>query len=184
MADAYDAAASNDVLAKATLLSLSSRVTTHADLTNRADLDYYRVTLPAGGFGVLSVSVKTSGLSLLAPKLVVYDSAGALVASVSASYGNDAMLRLTGLTPGKSYPIMVDGASSDVFGMGAYTLDMFVPTLCDLDMDGQVTASDYVILDADLGATKANWLTGDADGDSRVITGFWMRTWAARRCRA
>src|SRR5207253_3188624 len=44
----------------------------------------------------------------------------------------------------------------------------------DMDFDGQVTAGDYGILDANLGTTPAPgiaWLSGDADLDGSVTAG-------------
>src|SRR5207237_1434936 len=45
-----------------------------------------------------------------------------LLGSASAAYGGVATLNLTGLTAGQSYYVVADGATSDVFGMGAYVL--------------------------------------------------------------
>src|SRR5262245_683773 len=47
--DGYDAAASNDTLATATVLTLSyGGVASNADITTMADVDYYKVTAPTG----------------------------------------------------------------------------------------------------------------------------------------
>lgn len=124
--DNYDAAARNDTLATASVLSLGSSggMTLSADLTSLADVDNYRVTAPASGDGTLTVSLDARNLSLLAPKVAVYDASNNLVATIDTgmAYGSVATLSLSGLTPGQSYTIMADGATSDVFGMGAYEL--------------------------------------------------------------
>jgi hypothetical protein len=123
--DAYDAAAPNDTLATATPLGLdgSGAVAVNADLTSLADVDYYRVTAPAGSDGTLTVSVDARNISLLTPKVSVYNAAGTLVGTASATtYGGVATLSLTGLTPGQTYYLVADGATGDVFGMGAYKL--------------------------------------------------------------
>ncbi len=122
-ADAYDAAAANNSFGSATTLYLdaSGKLSTRADLTSRADVDYYRLTAPASFDGTLSLAVDARNLSLLAPKVSVYDAQGSLLAtSVGAGFGTVATVSLTGLTPGQSYIVMADGATDDVFGVGAY----------------------------------------------------------------
>src|SRR5262249_2437452 len=122
-ADSYDAAASNDSLGSATALTLSSGgASFQADLTSLADVDYYQAVAPSDG--TLTVSVAARNLSLLAPKILVYSPAGDLLGSASAAYGSVATLTLTGLTGGQSYYVVADGATSDVFGMGAYVLNV------------------------------------------------------------
>ncbi len=61
-------------------------------------------------------------LSLLAPKVSVYDSQQNLVATASGDYGTVATVSIGGLQAGESYTIVADGATSDEFGMGAYRL--------------------------------------------------------------
>jgi hypothetical protein len=120
--DSYDAATANNTLATASSVSISTpTVRFRADLTSKADIDYYRVVAPASS---LTVSVDARNLSLLAPKVLVYDSAGTLVASASAAYGEAATLTLSGLVTGQTFTVVADGATSDVFGMGAYILDL------------------------------------------------------------
>src|SRR5262249_58964090 len=122
--DAYDAAASNDTLATATPLTLSNGgITINADITTMADVDYYKVTAPAGTDGTLTVSVDARNLSLFDPKVAVYNSSGTWLATASATtYGGVATVSLTGLVAGQTYYVMAAGATTDVFGMGAYTL--------------------------------------------------------------
>jgi hypothetical protein len=125
--DAFDASARNDSFASATRLSAdaSGLILANADLTGSADADHYSVTVPTGSDGTLTVSIDARGLSLLAPAVRVYDAAGNLVASASAgeSYGTMATVSLNGLVAGQKYVIVVDGASDDMFGAGAYRLN-------------------------------------------------------------
>jgi hypothetical protein len=122
--DAFDAAAANDTPATATALTLAyGGVSLTADVTTMSDVDYYRVVVPAGSDGTLAVSVDARNLSLFAPKVSVFDSSGALVATAAAStYGGVATVNLTGLVAGQTYYLRVTGATTDVFGMGAYRL--------------------------------------------------------------
>jgi transcriptional regulator CtsR len=125
--DAFDAAASNNTLGTASDIALSSGAARfQADLTSLADVDYYRVTAPTGTDGTLTVSVDARNLSLLAPKVSVYNASGVLLgqAAVGTSgYGTVATATISGLVAGQTYYVAADGATSDVFGMGAYVLD-------------------------------------------------------------
>ncbi|HET6575613.1 MAG TPA: matrixin family metalloprotease, partial [Fimbriiglobus sp.] len=119
--DAFDAATANNSLGTATALTLSTgAVNVSADLTSRTDVDYYRVVASGSS---LTVSVDPRNLSLLAPKVLVYDGAGNLLGSATADYGQAATLSLTGLTAGQIYYVVADGATGDAFGTGAYGLD-------------------------------------------------------------
>lgn len=124
-ADAYDAASANDTLGSATAWSVGSTgaASLNADLTSLADVDYYKLAAPAAFDGTLRVSVIALNVSLLTPKVSVYDATGNLLGSASAtSYAGVATVNLTGLAPGQTYYLAADGATDDVFGMGAYRL--------------------------------------------------------------
>ena len=116
---------SNGTLASATPLTLSSGVATvNSEISSLTDVDYYRVTVPTDS-NALIVSADARGISLFDPKISVYDLTGKLLATASAStYGSVATTGLSGLLPGQSYILQVDGATSDVFGMGAYQLSV------------------------------------------------------------
>jgi len=123
--DAYDSAAPNNSAATATSLSLdgSGAVTLSADLSSLADLDFYRVTAPSSTNGNLRVTLDASQLSLFEGKVSVYDASGTPIGTASATtYGQVVTLNLTRLAPGQTYTIGVSGATTDVFGMGAYKL--------------------------------------------------------------
>ncbi len=126
--DAYDAAASNNSISSATSVTLatSGQVSLGADLTGRADVDYFELTAPDAFDGTFFVSVDARGLSLLAPMVSVYDGQGSLLATASAgtAYGDVATVSLAGLVAGQTYVIMADGATDDVFGAGTYQLDV------------------------------------------------------------
>ncbi len=70
------------------------------------------------------VSVQTSGISLLTPKVTVSDDTGNVVGTSSASGPLDggASVHLGSIKPGGHYTVTVSGASGDVFGVGAYRL--------------------------------------------------------------
>src|SRR5205823_10970881 len=89
--DAYDAAASNGTTATASNITARinttslTAVVTGLDLTTTSDIDYYKFTAPSNSSTSMTVKVQSSGLSLLAPSLKVYNSSNTLLGSVTGS---------------------------------------------------------------------------------------------------
>ena len=125
--DSFDAAASNDQRSTATALTvaLDGKRTATADLQSLADVDYFRFTAPQTATGTFSVAVSSAGLSLLAPRLEVYNAAGLLLGSAASGseIGTKVAVNLTGVVAGEVLYVMADGATSDAFGMGRYQLE-------------------------------------------------------------
>ncbi len=129
--DVYDAVASNDTINTATQLSTKKarQLNISADLTSMSDLDYYQMTVPAETNGNATITLDASQLSLLEGKISVYDGAGNLLGSaVPTTYGQVVTLNVTGLAVGSVCTVEVSGATSDVFGMGAYKLSILFNT--------------------------------------------------------
>jgi hypothetical protein len=125
-ADSYDTGAGNNNFGSATALNVNGMgsVVISADLTSVEDVDYYRVVAPSNFDGTLTVSADASNISLLQSDIAVYDSNQILLGKVSSgTYGSNATLSLNGLVAGKSYYLVADGSTTDVFGMGAYKLN-------------------------------------------------------------
>lgn len=122
--DAFDSASRNDDIASAASLPLDGegKAFLTADLSSMSDLDFYEVVAPAGGDGSFAVAVVTSGYSLLAPRLSIFDASGALLDTVDVAYGQNATLTLANIAAGDTFYVMADGATTDEFGMGAYRL--------------------------------------------------------------
>lgn len=124
--DAYDAKAANNSLTSATVLTVGAdgKFAGAADLQSLADVDYYAFAAPQTSDGSFSISIDAAGLSLLAPKVAVYNAAGTLLgaADVGGAYGTNAKLSLSGVAAGEVLYVMADGATSDAFGMGAYRI--------------------------------------------------------------
>jgi hypothetical protein len=117
-ADTYEGASGNNTLATAT--KYADAVT--ADL-GQGDADYYRFSTPLL-FPGTTIRLQAAGLSLLEARLTVFDAAGRVVATASASdpLHNDVTLQLTNLKPLSTYYVRVDGATDDVFAIGGYKL--------------------------------------------------------------
>ena len=108
--------------------SSKTAVVTNLDITTTADLDYYKFTAPAGSSSTLKLTVQSTGLSQLAPKVWVYDSAQKQLATASGAgqYGTTLSLNVSGISAGKTYYVKVAGADTTAFGTGkyAFTLNM------------------------------------------------------------
>jgi Matrixin len=126
--DAFDAAGSNDTLARASAIPKASgsgsQLLATGDITTNNDVDYYKFTAPALT-SLLSVVVrlKASGISLLTPTITVYNSWGQAVGSAASTdpLNNDVTVRFSSLLGG-TYYVKVQGARADVFGIGGYKL--------------------------------------------------------------
>lgn len=126
--DAFDAAGGNETAARASAMKSSGlvgRVVADGDLTTLNDVDFYKfTTLPTLGLTSVAVRFQAAGLSLVTPRVTVYDAAGRVVASgVSTDpRNNDLTLRFKNSLLGGTYYAKVEGAADDVFGIGAYRL--------------------------------------------------------------
>ncbi|TWU04503.1 Matrixin [Stieleria varia] len=121
--DSFDQTLRNDSDASASRIDWDNAddLRFRADLTSHADVDFYHLVVPENS-GSITLSADARQLSLLAPKLQVFDASGNLLGSAIAEYGGVATVDLTNLAPGQVLTVSVDGASDDVFGMGAYHL--------------------------------------------------------------
>lgn len=126
--DAADAAGGNDTTARATSLKatgLLGRFAADGDLTTTADVDYYRFsTLPSVALTSNVIHFQVAGLSLVTPRVTVYNSAGKVVASAVSTdpLHNDLTVQFTNPLLGGTFYVKVEGASEDVFGIGGYRL--------------------------------------------------------------
>jgi predicted Zn-dependent protease len=97
------------------------------DITTAGQVEDFVVTAPAGVTGPLTVSVRSAGLSLLAPKLTVYASDHTTVlgsADGTGQYGATISATLASVTAGQQYYIKVQGADTSAFGTGRYALSV------------------------------------------------------------
>ncbi len=93
-------------------------------LTTIGDSDYFRF-VPATR-GALQVSASVEGISLLSPRVSLFDASQTLLdaGGSPAQYGRDVSARVAEVEAGQPYYIRVSGATSDVFSIGTYDLDI------------------------------------------------------------
>lgn len=96
--------------------------TAQADLSSPQEAEFF--SFNTGNSTSVDVQVQTAGLSLLVPKMTVFDASGNVVAAASDSGPMDGNLdvRLGALKSNSKYYVEVQGATGDVFGVGSYQL--------------------------------------------------------------
>jgi hypothetical protein len=75
------------------------------NISSISDSDWFYVTAPATTTGTMTVTMQSSNLSSLNPRIVVYNSSlgGLAQASAVNSFGGTATVTITGVTPGQSF---------------------------------------------------------------------------------
>jgi hypothetical protein len=100
----------------------STPLVVYGDVTTGSDVDYFSLPVPSNYAGPLTVHLQTTGVSLLAPRLTVFDSSGTplAVADGSGTQGDTVTLTLPRVTPGANYFIRVDAEPGSTFVVGRY----------------------------------------------------------------
>lgn len=90
-------------------------------LAGGGDLDYYSVTVPANTNGTMTVSMQSTNLSSVSPRLTVYNGAqsGLGMVALPNSFGATATYTVTGVSPGQTYYFRASSASP-LGSFGAY----------------------------------------------------------------
>jgi hypothetical protein len=105
--------------------SALTALVTNADITSTSELDYYALTVPSGTNGTMTVTMQSQGLSLLEPKLTIYDSTMTSVGSVSGTqFGDTITVSVSGVSAGQTYYLKASSPLSTANGTGAYALSM------------------------------------------------------------
>jgi hypothetical protein len=94
------------------------------DMTTLSDVDFYSVRGLTDYQGSATFRLQTTGISLLEPRLTVYDAAGHVLGTAQSTKltGDVLNVHLNSVTAGALYYIKVQGATQNVFGIGRYGL--------------------------------------------------------------
>ncbi len=94
------------------------------DVTATSQRDFFSIQVPANYTDAITFQVQTTGLSLLAPSLTLYDGSGHVVghAEAGGATGGTVSVQIGEANPSQTYYVRVSGARSDVFGVGRYAL--------------------------------------------------------------
>ena len=121
--DSYEGPMGNASFLNATPIVYGSSQAIDADITTLTDKDTYSFTVPCCGANSLTVNVQTAGVSLLTPKLTVYNTLGVAVGSETSTnpLNNNVSVTIANPVPGVTYA-QVQSGQSGVFGIGGYRL--------------------------------------------------------------
>lgn len=130
--DEHESQANNDTRSKATSIDDaeasdgfdgSAPLVEFGDLHATTDADFYMLPVLLGYDGAISFDVRTQGLSLMRPRVTVFDRHGDQLATstVSDPLGGTAHVQVSGPFDEKLY-VRVDSTAGDLFALGGYAL--------------------------------------------------------------
>jgi len=107
------------------------------DITTRGDVDIFSLRPLAGYQGSVTIRLQTKGISLLAPRLTVYNAAGEELGQAASTdpFGAIVSVRLDQVDSEATYFIRVEGTTADEFGVGAYGLAISYDAVQQLAID-------------------------------------------------
>ncbi len=125
--DQYNTGTSDSTFATATSVTVSSTtdtaLVTGADISTAGQSEYFEFTAPTGSASTATINVQSTGLSLLAPKVYVYNAAHAQIAYETGLGQYGTTLTVTpSITAGSTYYIKVTGADTSAMGTGNYAI--------------------------------------------------------------
>ncbi len=93
-------------------------------LVSTQDVDYYSVRVTGNYRGPVTIRLQTAGVSLLEPRLTIYDNAGRVVGQAASTALGGSVLSVTipAVAPNGLLYARVDAATTDVFAVGRYGL--------------------------------------------------------------
>lgn len=91
--------------------------------------EYYSFVVPANASQSLQITAAAANISMLSPKLSLYDGSGNLVAqaSNSSAWSDNVTVTVPNVAPGQRYYVVVSGATGDYFDVGGYQLQVSLP---------------------------------------------------------
>ena len=126
-----DGLTNNDSFANATELEAvnvegfekgSAPTIVYGDITDATDQDFFELKIPEDYSGMVTIQVRSSGISLLAPAVTIYDDTQQLLQqSLSTSSSGD-WVTLQFLASDQDPFIQIAGADPGLFGIGGYSL--------------------------------------------------------------
>jgi hypothetical protein len=128
--DPNDADRSNASIRRATKIEYSddsgadgaTPAIAYGDITTRGDVDTYFFKAPDGYTGPTTIRVQTAGVSLLAPRVTVYDEDGRYIAQKTATDSLGSVLEITLPTTNEDdeYFVRVEAAPGTAFAVGRF----------------------------------------------------------------
>ena len=98
-------------------------------IANSGDYEFYSVTVPSNTNGTLTVTMQSTNLSSLAPRLTLYNSSDqGLGQALSTNYGATVSFTISNVTAGQVYYIRCGPASTGAGSNGAFGLQVQMGT--------------------------------------------------------
>ena len=96
------------------------------DINTSASVGWFKVTVPSSTTGSMTVTMQSTNLSELSPRVQVYNAAGTSLGYGTApgAYGATVSFTLSGVTSGTVYYIKTGAAGAGVTGAGGYGLQV------------------------------------------------------------
>jgi len=120
-ADSYEGALGNNSFGTSTVVTINgttkTALVTGADITTTGDADYYKFVVPTGSAGTVKINVQSAGLSLLAPKVYLYNAFFGQIgfANGTGLYGTTQTISYSPISALQVYYVKVIGADTSVF---------------------------------------------------------------------
>src|SRR5438270_4893875 len=131
----------------------STPVVTYGDVSSPGDVDYFWVRPPDGYQGPATLRLQTAGLSLLEPRLTVYDANHRVLGQVESrqATGDVVSIHLDQVSRNARYFLKIESAASDVMGIGRYGVGVTFDALSSVTPDvlDAVLRGPYETLHAD-----------------------------------
>ena len=126
--DPHEGSNGNNTIATATTIQAPGSYTgatplvIYGDIASNNDADVYAFRAPSGYKGSATIRVQSAGISLLAPHFTIVDAHGHVLADAQAAsdFGDVVSVTLPAVDPNATYYLKVQGATSDVFGIGSF----------------------------------------------------------------
>jgi hypothetical protein len=125
--DGYEGKKGNDTFSQASSLSAQQwGVVADADLTTSTDVDYYKFNADPRWTNGFTVTLHTSGLSLLQGRITLLDQNGNVIATAQEANptSGDVSIQVPAGAGGTTYYVKVDSPTKNVFGIGGYQLQV------------------------------------------------------------
>ncbi len=98
----------------------------YGDITDNLDSDFFELKIPDEYSGSVTIQVRTESISLLAPKVTIYDDSitpQLLLQTESTSTSGDILtFQIPNVGPDDSFFLEIRGANPGLFGIGGYSL--------------------------------------------------------------
>ena len=123
-ADDFSGGSGNSTFATAASFPMNTSLIS-ANLLTPQDVDYYTFNVDPTQ-GPTTITLQTSGISLLTAKMTVYDPNGNVIGTTSASDARNGNLTLilSNYPQASGYRVKIESASTGVSGLGAYQLSI------------------------------------------------------------